>query len=182
MTGEHTRAIDRVAEAAKSIDADIVVVVQGDEPLIYPDMVDTAVASVVKNPNIRVATMAKQIQDETIFEDPNFAKIVVDTDMNALYFCREPIPSRYEQSFEELSPYKHLAVIPFTKQFLMKFANLSETPLERAESVDLNRAIEHGYNVRIVEVNRDVYQVDTPEDHDKVNKLMESDKLWSKYN
>lgn len=181
MTGTHTRAIDRVAEAAENIKADVVAIVQGDEPLVYPDMITKAIEPVVNDNDLSVSTMVREIDDETTFEDPDFAKIVVDAQMNALYFSREPIPNRHDQTFDELTAYKHLAVIPFTQDFLIEFSKLEQTPLERAESIDLIRALEHGYDVRIVKAQRDVYQVDTPEDHKVVNELMKKDELYNEY-
>lgn len=181
MTGPHRRAIDRVAEASESLDADIVVVVQGDEPLVYPDMIGAAVKAVIENDDVGVSTMVKEIVSETIFEDPNFPKVVVDGDWNVLYFSREPIPNRHDRTFDELTAYKHLAVIPFTDEFLTEFTNLKQTPLEQAESIDLIRALEHGYDIRAVEVERDVYQVDTPEDHEVVNEIMVNDDLFETY-
>lgn len=181
MTGPHTRAIDRVAEASESLDAGVVVVVQGDEPLVYPDMIGAAVEPVVENDNIPVSTMVREIEDESTFEDPNFPKVVVDDQWNALYFSREPIPNRHDRTFEELDAYKHLAVIPFTDEFLTEFANMDQTPLERAESIDLIRALEHGYDIRVVEAERDVYQVDTPADHEVANEMMLEDDLFETY-
>ena len=181
MTGAHERAIDRVAEANESLDADVVVVVQGDEPLVYPGMIGAAVKAVVENDDVRVSTMVRKIDTEETFEDPNFPKVVVDNDWNVLYFSREPIPNRHDRQFEELTAYKHLAVIPFTDNFLSEFASLPQTELEQAESIDLIRALEHGYDIRAVEVERDVYQVDTPEDHEVVNEMMATDDLFETY-
>ena len=181
MTGTHDRAIDRVAEAAKSLEADVITVVQGDEPLVYPDMIASAIQPMIEQSNIKVTTMVRKIEERKVFEDPNFPKVVLDNNNNILYFSREPIPNRHDRSFDQLTAYKHLAVIPFRRQFLFKFSELSQTPLEKAESIDLLRALEHGYTVRAVEVDRDVYQVDTPEDHNKVNKLMLEDELFNKY-
>jgi 3-deoxy-manno-octulosonate cytidylyltransferase (CMP-KDO synthetase) len=181
MTGTHKRAIDRVAEANKSLNADVVVVVQGDEPLVYPDMIKDAVEAVVENKEVNVSTAVKEIETEDTFNDPNFPKVILDNDKNVIYFSREPIPNCHDRSFNEITAYKHLAVIPFTDSFLEEFTNLQQTQLEQAESIDLIRALEHGYNIRAVEVKRDVYQLDTPEDHEVVNKMMIDDELYDMY-
>lgn len=181
MTGSHSRATDRVAEAAEELNAKIIVVVQGDEPLIYPEMIDDVVQPLLDDTEILVATMANEVRSDDIYRDPNFAKIVVDKTSNALYFSREPIPNLHDTDFDEMPIYKHVALIPFRREFLFEFADMSETPLEQAESIDLLRALENGYDVRIVETDRYTVQVDTPEDHERVNELIVEDNLFEKY-
>ena len=181
MTGPHDRAIDRVAEAAESVESDIVTVVQGDEPLVYPDMISAAIEPLREDQNLNVTTMIKEIEDPDVFVDPNFPKVVVDAEGNILYFSREPIPNRHAKSFDKIRAFKHLAVIPFRREYLFTFSELAQTPLEKAESIDLLRALEHGHTVRAVEVDRNVYQVDTPEDHEAVNELITEDELFNQY-
>lgn len=181
MTGSHTRATGRVAEAAEHLDAEIVVVMQGDEPLVYPDMLDDAVAPLLEDDDVLVTNLAKRIETEKAFRDPNNVKVVVDSDWNALYFSREPIPNLHDTTFEETAVYKQVCVIPFRREFLFEFASMGETPLERAESIDMLRLLENGYDVRLVETDRSVYAVDTPEDHEKVNEMMAEDALFEEY-
>jgi 3-deoxy-manno-octulosonate cytidylyltransferase (CMP-KDO synthetase) len=180
LTGPHSRAVDRVAEASKTIDAEVIVVVQGDEPLIHPEMIEDVVKPIITD-DVLVATMANRIESESVFCDPNFAKIVFDDDHKALYFSREPIPSPHNVAFENINAYKHVALIPFKRDFLFEFTKMRETPLEKTESIDLLRATENGYDVRVVLTDKQIYQVDTPADHEKANKRMLEDALFEEY-
>jgi len=181
MTGSHSRASDRVAEAAESLDADIVVVMQGDEPLVYPDMLNDAIAPVRDEEEVKVTNLVKPIPNENEYRDPNNVKVVVDESWDALYFSRSPIPYIYEKSYEEAPVYHQVCVIPFEREFLFKFSEMEETELEKIESIDMLRLLENGYDVRLVENNRTTYPVDTPEDHEKVNKMMTEDPLFEEY-
>lgn len=181
MTGQHPRATDRVAEAAESLDADIVVVMQGDEPLVYPDMLDDAIAPVRDEDDVRVTNLAKPIHDESEYEDPNNVKVVADENRNALYFSRAPIPYIHEGTYGGAPVYHQVCVIPFERDFLFEFTSMAETELEQVESIDMLRLLENGYGVRLVETTRETYPVDTPEDHNKVNKMMADDELFKQY-
>jgi len=181
MTGEHSRATDRVAEAARSLDGDIVIVMQGDEPLVYPDMVDAAVEPMVHDESIDCVNLGRAIETESAFRDPNNVKVVVDGDWNAMYFSREPIPNLHDTTFEETGVYKQVCVIPFRREALFEFSSFAETPLERAESIDMLRLLENGRTVKIVETDRSIHAVDTPEDHEMVNAMMAEDTLYQRY-
>ncbi|WP_042665582.1 3-deoxy-manno-octulosonate cytidylyltransferase [Haloferax sp. ATB1] len=181
MTGSHTRATDRVAEAAEDLDAEIIVVMQGDEPLVYPDMLDDAIAPVRDEEEIKVTNLAKPIADEDEYPDPNNVKVVVDEDWNALYFSRAPVPYIHEGEYEDAPVYHQVCVIPFEREFLFEFTSMDETKLEQVESVDMLRLLENGYDVRLVENDRETYPVDTPEDHEKVIEMMSEDDLFNKY-
>jgi len=181
MTGSHTRPVSRVAEAAKATDGDIVVVVQGDEPLVYPDMITDAIEPLLENKDIGCVNLAKKIDDESVFRDPNTVKVVVDRDWNALFFSREPIPNLRDVTFEEFDVYKQVCIMPFRREFLFNYLELEETPLVLAESIDMLRLLEHGYDVKIVETERKVHAVDTEADHERVNHMMEKDELFGEY-
>lgn len=181
MTGSHTRATDRVAEAAEHLDADIVVVMQGDEPLVYPDMLDDAIAPVRDEDAVKVTNLAKPVPNEEEYRDPNNVLTVVDEEWNALYFSRSPIPHVHEGSFDEAPVYHQVCVIPFEREFLFEFASMEETTLEQIESIDMLRLLENGHDVRMVETHRDTYPVDTPEDHEKVEEMMQEDDLFEEY-
>jgi 3-deoxy-manno-octulosonate cytidylyltransferase (CMP-KDO synthetase) len=181
MTGEHSRATDRVAEAAESLDSDIVIVMQGDEPLVYPEMVDAAVEPMIADDSIQCVNLGKAIESEEEFRDQNNVKVVVDKEWNALYFSREPIPNLHDTTFGETEVYKQVCVLPFRREALFEFTSMDETPLERAESVDMLRLLENGRNVQIVETDREIHAVDTPEDHEKVNEIMADDDLYLRY-
>lgn len=181
MTGEHSRATDRVAEAAESLEGDIIIVMQGDEPLVYPDMIDDAVEPMLEDESIDCVNLGKDFDDEADFRDPNNVKVVVDKDWNALYFSREPIPNLHDATFDTTATYNQVCVIPFRRDALFEFTDMEETPLERAESIDMLRLLENGCDVRIVETTRETHAVDTPEDHERVNALMAEDDLYQTY-
>lgn len=180
MTGSHTRATDRVAEAAEGLDAEIIVVMQGDEPLVYPEMLDEAIRP-VRDGDARVTNLAKPIPDEAEYRDPNNVKVVVDGDWNALYFSRAPIPYLHDTTYDQASVYHQVCVIPFEREFLFEFTAMAETPLEHVESIDMLRLLENGYDVRLVETQQETYPVDTPQDHERVNALMAEDELFLEY-
>lgn len=177
----HKRCTDRIAEAVESLDADIVVNIQGDEPLTFPEMVDASVKPLIDEKKVVCSNLTKKIESLEEFEDPNTIKVVVDQQGFALYFSREPIPTQRIIEFEELPIYKQVCVIPFRKDFLLKFTKLSPTPLEIAESIDMMRALEHGYKVKMVETEYETHAVDTPEDRKLVEEMMKEDRLFPTY-
>lgn len=181
MTGAHTRATDRVAEAGESLDAEIIVVMQGDEPLVYPGMLDDAIQPLLEDESIKVTNLARPIKKEAEYRDPNNVKVVVDEDWNALYFSRSPVPHLHDIGFKTAPIYHQVCVIPFRRDFLFEFTEMEETPIERVESIDMLRLLENGHDVRLVENNRETYPVDTPEDHEKVSEMMAKDSLSEEY-
>ena len=155
MTSDkHERASDRCAEALAyleqqdSIKYDIVVMVQGDEPMTHPDMITEAVTPMLSNEEIIVTNLLGDIKTEEEFEDRNCIKVVCDLDSNALFFSREPIPTR---KFGNVTMKKQVCVIPFTRDFLLEYTKLAPTPIEIAESVDMMRVLEHGKKVKMVQ-------------------------------
>jgi len=180
-SAEHQRASDRVAEAAQSLDADIVVLVQGDEPMIVPQMIDVAVTPMLKDPDIACVNLAKRIETEEEYRDPNTIKAVMDRRGDALYFSREPIPTAQLQHFEKLLVFKQVCIIPFRRSSLAEYARLEPTPLEVAESIDMLRFLEHGYRVRLVETDVSSHAVDTPADLAQVELLMREDPVVPLY-
>ena len=185
MTADtHERCTDRTAEAIQKIKDelgqtfDVVVMVQGDEPMVTPDMIDIAIEEMVKDPELNVVNLMTKIHVKDEFIDPNEVKVVVDLQGNALYFSREPIPS-VKKSSENLNWYKQVCIIPFRTPYLFKFNDLIPTPLEEIESVDMMRILEHGDDVRCVETDELVYSVDTLEDLRKVEEFMKNDSLNS---
>jgi len=187
MTSDkHKRASDRVAEALLKIEnetgdkVDIVVLLQGDEPMIYPEMIEEAVKPFLDDEKIVVTNLLAPIKSLEEFQDPNEIKVVVDKNYNALYFSRAPIPSDKKEPNKDYM-FKQVCIIPFTREFLIKFNELEPTPLEIIESIDMMRVLEHGYRVKMVPTNYESYSVDTTDDLKRVEKLMENDKLVSKY-
>lgn len=181
MTGSHTRATDRVAEAAEGLDSDIILVMQGDEPLIHPDMLDDAIAPVRDEEAVKVTNLAKQISSQEEYRDPNNVKVVVDEEWDAMYFSRAPIPYISEGTYEDAPVYHQVCVIPFEREFLFKFTEMVETKLEPVESIDMLRLTENGHKVRLVATQGETYPVDIPEDQEKVNEMMAEDSIFESY-
>ncbi|PYS77441.1 MAG: 3-deoxy-manno-octulosonate cytidylyltransferase [Acidobacteria bacterium] len=183
----HERASDRVAEAAGRVEADIVVMIQGDEPMVTPGMIAAAVAPMLDDPSVACVNLARRINSREEYVDRNTIKVVTNVHSNALYFSRAPIPAldlaRDFSSGAVARPpvFKQVCVIPFRRDFLREFARLTPTPLERAESIDMLRLIEHGLGVRLVETKEDTHAVDTPEDLRLVEALMRDDPLLQRY-
>jgi len=184
--GTHERATDRSAEAMEKIEAmtdkkaDIIVMIQGDEPLLVPQMIDEVIAPLREDPEVMVANLMSPLKNLEEYKDPNEVKVVVDKNGFALYFSREPIPSA-KKGVRDIPMMRQLCIIPFRRDFLLTFNNLSPTPLEIIESIDMLRLLEHGYKVKIVPTKSDSYSVDTPEDLAKVEQLMKNDPLLAKY-
>lgn len=178
----HERASDRVAEVAQQIEADIFVMVQGDEPMIVPEMIDQALAPLLADPEIVCTNLAAPIASPEEFEDRNTIKVVMAENGDALYFSREPIPTRQRLPFGQFPAYKQVCVIPFRRDFLLTYTALTPTPLEQAESIDMLRAMEHGYRIHMVKTDYTTQAVDTPADLARVESLMRSDPLVAAYN
>jgi len=178
MTSErHERASDRCAEALLKLEQennlqyDIVVMVQGDEPMTHPDMISEAVQPLLNDSDVKVVNLLGNIKDEREFEDRNCIKVVCDLNSDALFFSREPIPTRCK--VKDISMRKQVCIIPFRRDFLLEYTNMEPTPLEIVESVDMLRVLEHGIKVRMVPTRHDTHAVDTPEDLAKVEMMLE---------
>ena len=180
MTGsQHERASDRCAEALGILERedvviyDIVVMVQGDEPMTHPDMISEAVNPMLADPALQIVNLLGKIESIMEFEDRNCIKVVCDLESNALYFSREPIPTRSKVPVIPMG--KQVCIIPFRRDFLLEYTRMAATPLEIAESVDMMRVLEHGLNVRMVPTQHNSQAVDTPADLVKVEQLMTGD-------
>jgi 3-deoxy-manno-octulosonate cytidylyltransferase (CMP-KDO synthetase) len=178
----HERASDRVAEAAVDLECDVVVMIQGDEPMTYPEMIEESLAPFLgNNPEIACVNLTARITSQKEFEDPNTIKVVMDREGYALYMSREPIPTRQIQDFKQIPAFKQVCVIPFTAAALQEFSRLEPTPLEISESVDMMRFIEHGRKVKMVETSFSTHAVDNPADLKLVEELLRKDPLTEKY-
>ena len=177
----HDRASERAAEAAEHLEADVIVMVQGDEPMIVPEMISDALAPMHTDPDVQCVNLVKRIKDEREYQDINAVKVVMGLNGDALYFSRAPIPFSLSASFAHLTVFKQVCVIPFTREFLRMYAALPPTPLEQAESIDMLRILEHGHRVRLVETRVSTHAVDTPADVILVDRLMKNDPLLSRY-
>lgn len=177
MTGSHhERASDRCAEALAILESedgitfDIVVMVQGDEPMIHPDMISEALNPMLQDAALQVVNLLGRIESTAEFEDRNCIKVVCDLKGDALYLSREPIPTRAKTAAAPMG--KQVCVIPFRRDFLLRYTQLEPTPLEIVESVDMMRILEHGMKLRMVPTRHDSHAVDTPRDLELVAQLM----------
>lgn len=172
----HDRASDRCAEALLKIEQmlkktfDIVVMVQGDEPMTDPEMINEAVKPMIEDNSILVTNLLGPIKNDKEFEDRNCIKVVTDLENNALFFSREPIPTRFKT--EQIPMGKQVCIIPFRRDYLIEYTKLKPTPLEIVESIDMMRILEHGMKVKMIPTQYDSYAVDTFEDLKRVEKLM----------
>ena len=178
MTNDsYERASDRCAEALLKLEIeyntryDIVVMIQGDEPMTHPDMIFEAIAPMLSDESINVVNLFAEINTIEEFEDRNCIKVVCDLESNALFFSREPIPTRSKT--DNIKMTKQVCIIPFKRDYLIEYTKLSPTPLEIAESVDMMRVIEHGMKVRMAPTKFNTHAVDTPDDLQKVALLMQ---------
>ena len=181
----HERASDRTAEAMLEIEKrigskiDIVVMVQGDEPMVTPTMISQALAP-FQDVNVNVVNLMSRISTVSEFEDPNEIKVVVDKKDNAIYFSREPIPTR-KKGVTDVPMLKQVCIIPFRRDYLIQFNSMDETQLERIESIDMMRIVENGDQVKMVMTDAESYSVDTLEELKSVEKKMRNDKLMASY-
>lgn len=182
MTSDiHERASDRVAEAVVYLDADLIVMVQGDEPMTHPDMIDTAVAPFKDDPKLGCVNLVRKIDHEADYLDANTIKVVMNQHNDALYMSRRPIPTIAKSGFADTAAYKQVCIIPFRRSTLYQYTQLTPTPLEKLESIDMLRLLEHGMQVKMVPTEFNTQAVDTPEDLARVEKLMAADPLLSQY-
>ncbi len=178
MTGkEHETGTDRLAEVAARSDADIVVNVQGDEPLIEPSMIDEAIRPLVDDPVVLMATLKSRIKSLHDFLSPNVVKVVTDWQGYALYFSRSPLPN-FRDKWNDLKDeafasgkllcHKHVGLYVYRRDFLLQYAQMEPTRLELAEKLEQLRVLEKGYRIKVVETEHESIGVDTPADLEKV--------------
>jgi len=172
MTNEnHQSGTDRIAEAVESInlaDQDIVVNIQGDQPIFHPSMLSDLIGALIKNPTIPMSTLMHKIIDDQELRDTNKVKVVLDNNGCALYFSRSPIPFYRDETSKKTVHYKHLGLYAYRKEFLLAFTKLSYGLLEHAEKLEQLRVLEHGFKIKVEETIFDSIEVDTPEDIKKV--------------
>jgi 3-deoxy-manno-octulosonate cytidylyltransferase (CMP-KDO synthetase) len=173
---DHLSGTDRVAEVASADNAEIIVNIQGDEPLIDPAAIDTAILPLVHDADVQMATLKKRIENPREITDPNVVKVVTDAQGDAIYFSRCPIPFvRQDAGGQALTPYfKHIGLYVYSREFLLAYSALPVGPLERAERLEQLRAIENGFRIRVVETEYESLGVDTPEDLERVSRLVEA--------
>jgi 3-deoxy-manno-octulosonate cytidylyltransferase (CMP-KDO synthetase) len=169
MTGEHNSGTERIAEAVTRTKskADIIVNVQGDEPMIEPEMIDAAIRPLFDDPAIEMATLKTLITDDEELKNPHAVKVVTDSDGYALYFSRSRIP----YSTKSAATYKHIGLYVYRRKFLEVFSSLKPTPLELSEELEQLRALENGHRIKVVETPFNPISVDSREDLERVNEI-----------
>lgn len=178
MTSEtHRSGTDRAAEVAAKSDSDVIVNVQGDEPLIEPQMIDDVIAALVLDERAKMSTLASEILDESEYLSPGVVKVVVNRWGSAMYFSRAPIPhlARKPEHFERDTysiVLKHIGVYAFRRDFLFKFATSRQGHLEKVEQLEQLRALEFGHRIKVVKTKRPTVAVDTEEDLEKVRLIL----------
>jgi 3-deoxy-manno-octulosonate cytidylyltransferase (CMP-KDO synthetase) len=173
---DHRTGSDRVAEVVAGLECDLVVNVQGDEPLIDPAAIDQAIEPLLADGSLPMTTLCRRIDDASSLASPDVVKVVRDRRGNALYFSRAPIPFARQAAGGPLG-WKHIGLYAYRREVLLRFARLPAGDLERLESLEQLRALEHGLAIRVVETTYDSVGVDTPADLERVRRLAAA---WSR--
>ena len=168
---DHASGTDRIAEVARGLSCDIVVNVQGDEPALDPAAIEAAVAPLAADASLMMGTLGAPLDPAADLQNPNAVKVLVDQHGFALYFSRAPVPFRREPGEALASVLRHVGLYVYRRDFLLTLASLPRTPLERLESLEQLRALEHGYRIKVVETAYTSASVDTPEDLERVRRL-----------
>jgi 3-deoxy-manno-octulosonate cytidylyltransferase (CMP-KDO synthetase) len=177
----HPTGTDRVAEVAKNLKSEIIINVQGDEPLIKGSIIDKAIRPLLSDDTLHMSTLMTRIEEVRDWLNPHIVKVVVDQKNFALYFSRSPIPFPRDLQIGRLEShpfgkdrslpkrvFKHIGVYVFRRKFLLSFSKMKPTPIEKLEKLEQLRALENGYRIKVIPVNYEPICVDTPEDLQKV--------------
>ena len=168
-SASHQSGTDRIAEVARSIECDLIVNVQGDEPLLQPAMIDEAVSAFDGDPSLAMSTLRRRIDDPAELLNPNVTKVVVDRHDYALYFSRAPIP-HVRSGARPADAWRHVGLYVSRRACLLELAALPVTALERSEALEQLRALEHGIRIKALETRYDSVGVDTPDDLERVRR------------
>ncbi len=174
----HRNGTERVAEVARDLTCDLVVNVQGDEPLVDPLAIDLALSPFANDPTLCMSTLRTPMLSLDDLHDLNVVKVVVDRDDFALYFSRAPIPHTDAPAGNDhpgeraTGPSKHVGLYVYRRDFLLRFVELEPTPLECAENLEQLRALEHGYRIKVLTTSHDSIGVDTPSDLERIRRIM----------
>jgi 3-deoxy-manno-octulosonate cytidylyltransferase (CMP-KDO synthetase) len=178
---DHATGTDRIAEVAQKVECELVVNVQGDEPLIHSEMIDQAVRPLSNDASIPMGTLCKMIDRREEAFDPNVVKVVFDRNGFALYFSRAPIPwdrDRWsgKSSFADLTlgsvMYKHIGLYVYRREFLLNYARMPQTTIESTEKLEQLRVLEHGHRIRVAVTEHESFGVDIPDDLSKILKRL----------
>lgn len=165
---DHPSGTDRVAEVTSATNAQLIVNIQGDEPLIDPAAIDAATLALLGDSSLVMSTLKKRIEHPDEITNPNVVKVVTDLSGNAIYFSRNPIP--YNRA-GGATYFKHIGLYVYRRDFLLAYSSLPVGPLEKVECLEQMRALENGYPIRVVETEYESLGVDTPEDLEQVSRL-----------
>jgi 3-deoxy-manno-octulosonate cytidylyltransferase (CMP-KDO synthetase) len=174
---DHASGTDRAAEVTRSTNADVIVNIQGDEPLIDPDAIDAAILTLLDDSHCQMASLKRRITDASEIGNPNVVKVVTASSGDALYFSRSPIPF---QRGEPAGYFKHIGLYIYRRDLLLAYSSLPVGPLERAEKLEQLRALENGIPIRVAETSYDTIGVDTPEDLAAVERIFATSSPLSK--
>ncbi len=168
---KHKSGTDRICEVIEKIHCDIAVNIQGDEPMIAPSNIDTAISPMIQDSSIDISTLAIQIKNKKEISNPNNVKVVFGNQMRALYFSRSIIPFDRDGQ-HKIKYYKHIGLYVYRPDVLKKFRNLTQTRLEKSEKLEQLRFLENGFNIIVSLTNKNSIGVDTPEDLEKIKKIL----------
>lgn len=184
-SSEHLTGTDRVAEVARKLSSEIIVNVQGDEPLIKGHVIDQAIRPLMRDENLSMSSLMTKIEEVKNWLNPHIVKVVVDKNGFALYFSRSPIPFPRDLHIDQLEShpfgtkrplpkriFKHIGVYVFRRKFLLRFSKMKPTPLEKLEKLEQLRALENGYRIKLIAVDYEPLCVDTPEDLQKIRTFL----------
>ena len=173
---DHKTGTDRLAEVAEKFpDVEVIVNVQGDEPLIEPALIDELIGEFVADKNLQMATVATELTDADEMKNPNNVKVVIDKNNDALYFSRSLIP--YPRNVGKAKVFKHIGIYAYRRNFLLAYAKMTPTPLEQSESLEQLRALENGYKIRVIKSSCRFVGVDTEEDLKLVNEIYRREEI-----
>ena len=168
---DHRNGTERIAEVARDLTCELIVNVQGDEPLLAPEAIDQALAAFDAAPELMMSTLRVPLHDPSELADPHVVKVVVDREGYALYFSRAMIPSAAAGA-AGARRFKHAGLYVYRREFLLRLAGLEPTPLEEAEGLEQLRALEHGYRIMTVETSHNPIGIDTPDDLERVRRQL----------
>jgi 3-deoxy-manno-octulosonate cytidylyltransferase (CMP-KDO synthetase) len=176
-SADHATGTDRIAEVARTLDADVIVNIQGDEPLIEPEMIAQVVQPVLDDADTAIGTLKHRIKTVEELFNPNAVKVITDPQARAIYFSRSPIPylkgkDMRGEAFGSWTFFRHIGLYAFRRKFLLRFVELPQTPLEKIEGLEQLRALEHGYTIKVIETTHTSIGVDIPEDVEKILKCL----------
>lgn len=173
---DHLNGTSRIAEVCETYtDYDVIVNIQGDEPLIEPDMINAIIDSFIEDTTIPMSTLKHKLTDMTEIENPNAVKVITDKNNFAIYFSRSVIP--YPRKLNMDNYYKHVGIYGYKRDFVMEYAKMPSTPLELSESLEQLRVLENGYKIKVIETPYKIIGVDTQEELDRVREYITEHKI-----